>query len=166
MKHLLTYLLLAGLLLGLAGCRLNDMEPEKMREFLDDVVEHIGDSQITHDEGLIGTRVLINSADSYTGEYTAACSDTSGRDVVFGGASIHNRELFLCGSIKAESGTAAVRVRLNAEVLELEPNADGYFETNLKLDNGGNYIMVMYGDFSGLIELTCAYVAQGDADEE
>lgn len=166
MRHTITFLLLAVLLIGLTGCRLNYMEPEEMREFLDGVVEDIGDSQITDDEDLIGTRVLADSGDTYTGDYTAACSDMSGRDVVFGGASIHNRELFLSGAIQTESGKATVRIRMNEEVFELEPNTDGYFETTLKLDNGGNYIMVVYEDFSGSVEMACEYVAQDDAYEE
>lgn len=165
MKHLIIYFLLAGLLLSLAGCRLNYMEPEEMQDFLDGVVENIGDSQITDDEDLIGTRMLADSADAYTGEYTAKCKSVTGRDVIFGGASIHNRELFLSGAVQAESGSAAIRIRLNMDVFELEPDDAGHFETTLKLDNGGNYIMVVYEDFSGSVDLTCEYVVQGDADE-
>lgn len=133
------------------------MEPEAMQEFLDGVVENIGDSQITDDDDLIGARLLVDD-DSYVGEYTAECSHMTGRDVVFGGASIHNRALFLSGHIEAESGKATVRVRMNSEVIELEPDADGYFETTLKLDNGGNYIMVIYEDFSGMLKMTCEYM--------
>ena len=165
MKQPITYLLLTGLVLGLAGCRLNYMEPEEMQNFLDGVVEDIGSSQITDDEDLIGTRVLKDDADSYAGEYTAECESVTGRDVVFGGASIHDRALFLSGTSKTESGEAAVRIRMNDEVFELEPDTDGCFETTLKLDNGGNYIMVVYEDFSGSVEMACEYVAQGDADE-
>lgn len=166
MKQLLTHFLMAGMLLCLTGCRLNYMEPEEMQEFLDGVAENIGDSQITHDEDLIGTRVLADGADSYTGEYTAACSDMTGRDVVFGGASIYDRALFLSGTIKTESGKATVRIRMNDEVLEPYPDADGNFETTLKLESGGNYIMVVYEDFSGSVEMACEYVAQDDAYEE
>lgn len=155
MKQLITYLLLTGLILGLTGCRLNYMEPEEMQDFLDGVVENIGDSQITDDEDLMGTRTLADSDDAYAGEYIAECESVTGRDVVFGGASIHNRELFLSGTVQAESGIATVRIRLNEEVLELEPDGNGYFETTLKLDNGGNYIMVVYEDFSGKVEMTC-----------
>lgn len=154
MKHTLTFLLLAVLLLGLTGCRLNYMEPE---EFLDSIAEAIGDSQLTGDEDLIGTRVLTSDQDSYAGEYIADCDHVTGRDVVFGGASIHNRELFLSGIVKAELGKATIRIRLNDEVIEMEPDADGNFETTLKLDNGGNYIMVVYEDFSGTLEMTCEY---------
>ena len=134
-------------------------------EYLEGIVSDIGDSQITDDEDLIGTRVLKDDADSYAGEYTAECKSVTGREVVFGGASIHNRELFLSGSIDTESGTVTVRIRLNEEVFELEPDADGYFEATLKLDNGGNYIMVVYEDFSGSMELTCGHAVQGDANE-
>lgn len=158
MKQLITYLLLTGLILGLAGCRLNYMEPEEMQDFLDGVVENIGDSQITDDKDLIGIRMLNENSDAHTGEYTTECEAVTGRDVIFGGASIHNRELFLSGTIQAESGKATVRIRLNEEVFEMEPDDDGHFETSLKLDSGGNYIMVVYEDFSGSLEMTCEYM--------
>ena len=157
MKHTTIFLLLTVLLLSLTGCRSDFMEPEAMQDFLDGVVENIGDSQITDDDDLIGARLLVDD-DSYVGEYTAECSHMTGRDVVFGGASIHNRYLFLSGHIETESGNATVRIRMNSEVVELEPDADGYFETTLKLDNGGNYIMVIYEDFSGMLKMTCEYM--------
>ena len=157
MKHVIIFLLLTSLLLSLTGCRSNFMEPEAMQDFLDGVVEDIGDSQVTDDDDLIGARLLVDD-DSYVGEYTAECSHMTGRDVVFGGASIHNRDLFLSGHIETESGNATVRIRMNSEVIELEPDADGHFETTLKLDNGGNYIMVIYEDFSGMLKMTCEYM--------
>ena len=152
MKHLITYLLLAGMLLCLTGCKLNDAE------YLEGIVSEIGDSQITDDKELTGTRVLKDDADHYAGAYTAECDSMTGRDVVFGGASIRNRDLFLSGHIETESGKATVRIRMNDEVVELEPDADGYFETTLKLDNGGNYIMVIYEDFSGVVEMNSEYL--------
>lgn len=157
MKHTIIFLLLTVLLLSLTGCRSDFMEPEAMHEFLDGVVENIGDSQITDDDDLIGARLLVDD-DSYVGEYTAEYSHMTGRDVVFGGASIHNRDLFLSGHIETESGNATVRIRMNSEVVELEPDADGYFETTLKLNNGGNYIMVVYEDFSGTVEMNSEYL--------
>ena len=161
MKHAIIFLFLTSLLLSLNGCKFNYMEPEEMKEFLDGVVENIGDSQVTDDDDLIGERLMVDD-DSYVGEYTAESSHMTGRDVVFGGASIHNRALFLSGHIDAESGKATVRIRMNSEVIELEPDADGYFETTLKLDNGGNYIMVIYDDFSGVVEMNSEYL---DASE-
>ena len=157
MKHAIIFLLLTVLLLSLTGCRSDFMEPEAMQEFLDCVVENIGDSQITDDDDLIGERLLIDN-DSYAGEYSAECNHMTGRDVVFGGASIHNRDLFLYGHIETESGNATVRIRMNSEVVELEPDSDGHFETTLKLDNGGNYIMVIYDVFSGVVEMNSEYL--------
>lgn len=157
MKHTIIILFLAVLLLSLTGCRCNFTEPNEMQEFLNGVVENIGDSQITDDDDLIGARFLVDD-DSYVGEYTTECSHMTGRDVVFGGASIHNRALFLSGHVETESGKATVRIRMNSEVVVLESDADGYFETTLKLDNGGNYIMVIYEDFSGTVEMTCEYI--------
>ena len=128
-----------------------------MQVFLDGVVEDIGNSQITENGDLIGERLLADD-DSYAGEYTAECTHMTGRDIVFGGASIYNRTLVLFGQIETESGNATVRIRMNSEVVELEPDADGYFETTLKLDNGGNYIMVVYEDFSGTVETNSEYL--------
>ena len=157
MKHTIIFLLLTVLLLSLTGCRSDFMEPEAMKEFLDGVVEDIGDSQVTDDDDLIGERLLIDN-DSYAGEYSAECNHMTGRDVVFGGASIYNRDLFLSGHIETESGNATVRIRMNSEVVELEPDSDGHFETTLKLDNGGNYIMVIYDVFSGVVEMNSEYL--------
>ena len=166
MRHLFLFFLMAGLLLCLIGCRLDDMEPEEMQAFLDGVAEGISDCQITDDEDLTGTRLLANSEDSYAGTYTAECSHITGRDVVFGGASIYNRVLFLSGLIKTKSGKATIRIRLNDDVIELEPDGDGNLETALKLQNGGNYIIVVYEDFSGSVEMTCEYVEQYTLYEE
>lgn len=155
MKHTITFLLLSVLLLGLTGCRLNSMEPE---EFLDGVAEAIGDSQLTGDEDLIGTRVLTSGEDSYAGEYTADCDHVTGRDVVFGGASIDTRVLHLSGHIETTSGEARIRIRMNDEVIKLNADEDGYFETELKCTSGGNYVMVDYEDFAGTVEMTCEYI--------
>ena len=157
MKQTIIFLLLTALLLCLTGCRFNFMEPEEMQVFLDGVVEDIGNSQITENGDLIGERLLADD-DSYAGEYTAECTHMTGRDIVFGGASIYNRTLVLFGQIETESGNATVRIRMNSEVVELEPDADGYFETTLKLNNGGNYIMVVYEDFSGTVEMNSEYL--------
>ena len=166
MKHLTIFLLFAGLVLCLSGCRLNHMELEKMQNFLDGVVEEIGDSQITDNEDLVGARSLADSTDPYAGDYMSECDSITGRDVIFGGTSIHNRELFLSGTVQEEGGKATVRIRLNGDVFELEPDDTGNFETTLKLHNGGNYIMVVYEDFSGCVEMACEYAAQDDVYEE
>ena len=136
------------------------MQPEEMHEFLDGIAEDIGNSQITDDEDLFGTRFLQNTEDSYVGEYSADCNHVTGRDVVFGGAYINSKELFLSGNIQSTTGEATVRIRLNNEVTELEPDSDGNFETTLKLSSGGNYIMVVYENFAGTVEMNCEYVAQ------
>lgn len=155
MKHILSFLLIVTLLIGQTGCSHNDMEPEEMAEFWEDVVDNIGDSQITDDENLIGKRMLVNSEDSYAGEYSVECSHVTGRDVIFGGASIHNKDLYLSGNIQTEDGTAKIRIRQNNEVTELEPDTAGNLAVTLELSSGGNYIMVVYEDFTGSIEMNC-----------
>lgn len=153
MKHFAVLLLFACVLLYLPGCRLNDMEPDEMDAYLDGVVEKIGDSQITDDDDLIGQRDLGD--DTYCGSYVANCNNQTGRDVVFGGASIHERVLLCHGSVQVESGTAEIRIRLNDEVIILQTDEKGGFETKLHLKSGGNYIMIDYSNFSGSVEMFC-----------
>lgn len=137
--------------LSLTGCGFADWDSRELLEFADNLVGKLGDSQITPDEDLFGKRFCYD--DVYTGSYRAQCQGSTGKDVIFGGASIESRKLQVHGRIVADSGRAAVRIRMNDEVAVLETDEEGYFETQLHLASGGNYIMVDYEDFSGTVEL-------------
>lgn len=162
MKRLLLILLLLCAVGCLTACNLSEMTPKEMHGFLDNAAAKLGRSQLTEDDGLIGTREA--GEDAFTGAYHAALADATGRDVVFGGASILNRVLKLEGRIAAESGTAAVRIRMNDEVVELMPDADGWFMTEIHMGSGGNYIMIDYTDFIGKAEMHCAYSDRADGE--
>ena len=153
MKHLAGVVLFACMMLCLSGCRLYYMEPSEMDAYLDGVAGKIGDSQITEDDDLIGQRDI--GSDAYCGNYVADCNNQTGRDVVFGGASTHERVLLCHGSVRADTGTAEIRIRLNDEVIILQTDEAGNYETELHLKSGGNYIMIDYSDFSGSIEMFC-----------
>lgn len=156
MKRILLIALLLLTVLSLTACDWADSTPEGMHGFLDDVAGFFGSSQITDDDELIGKRKVAD--DAYTGSYTAECNGSTGRDVVFGGGSILNKTLAIEGQIMAESGSAVVRIRMNDEVVELEPDSDGRFDTELSILSGGNYIMINYSDFAGSVELHSKYV--------
>ena len=160
MKYLATVILFVCVLLCLSGCRLHYMEPREMDAYLDDVAGKIGDSQITEDDDLIGQRDL--SDDVYCGSYVADCNNKTGRDVVFGGASTHERVLRCYGSIQSTEGTAEIRIRLNDEVIILQTDEVGNFETELHLKSGGNYIMIDYSDFTGSVEMFCEYIEESN----
>ena len=127
-------------------------QPKETYRLLSGVVENLGTSQITEEKYLIGVRDL--GKDAYTGTYQAECTGDTGRDVIFGGASLERRQLHIYGSIHTGKGKATVRIRQNEEVKELSVDQDGIFETDLNLENGGNYIMVSYEDFQGSVTLT------------
>lgn len=156
MKRILLISLLLLTALSLAACDWADSTPEGMHGFLDDVAGFFGRSQITDDDELIGKRKTAD--DAYTGSYTAECKGSTGRDVVFGGGSILNKTLSLEGQIMTESGSAVVRIRMNDVIIELEPDNDGRFDTELHILSGGNYIMIDYSDFAGSVELRGKYV--------
>ena len=43
----------------------------------------------------------------------------------------------------------------------ITPDDNGDFETELSLESGGNYIMVLYEEFTGAVELGSAYDKNG-----
>ncbi len=92
------------------------------------------------------------------GQYTADCTEATGRDVVFGGASTQARTIRVYGVIETEAGEAKVRIRRNATVEEYGPDEHGGLELVLDLSGGGNYIMVCYDSFSGTVELHAEYL--------
>lgn len=149
MRKLLMCCLALILTLSLSACGKGDLER------LEDWANKLGQTQITDSKDLIGNREVF--IDDYAGLYEAACEEDSGRDVIFGGASTEERTLYVSGNIKTESGSASVRIRLNKEVMVLTPDENGNFETKLSLESGGNYIMVLYEEFTGTVELRSTY---------
>ncbi|MCI9338594.1 MAG: hypothetical protein HFH93_13860 [Lachnospiraceae bacterium] len=139
------------MVLSLTACGFGGANAWEWLTVADNVAGVLGASQITADEDLLGERVCHDEA--YVGDYEARCLDTTGRDVIFGGGSIEPRRLQVYGRIRTEAGEAAVRIRMNDEVVTLETDEEGYFETELRLKSGGNYIMVDYEAFSGTVEL-------------
>lgn len=165
MKTLLIISLVLCVLLLASGCQWKGGPSGGIYEGLDKLAGNLGSSQITKDDMLIGQRSI--TADAYTGTYSSAGDGQTGRDVVFGGASIEDRVLHCFGEISTESGEACVRIRLNQEVYLLPLDPDGRFETELYLHSGGNYVMIDYTDFVGTVEMTCEYLnEQGSATEE
>lgn len=113
-------------------------------------------TQITKNNKLIGKREFVDD-DSYIGSYSSSCISESDRDVVFGGASVRDKRIVLKARILTESGTAALRVRLGSDVQEYKVDENGYFEKALNFDSGGNYIMIDYDNFTGIVEMTSEY---------
>lgn len=155
MKKFFVVFLAVCMTFSLAAC---NMDGEEVHSFLSGLAKDLGESQITEDSDLIGSRSLAE--DAYTGEYHSLCDGNTGKDVVFGGGSIDTKKLHVYGTIQKDSGSAVVRIRQNEKVTELEPQADGGFETTLSCSSGGNYIMIDYDNFQGNVELHSEYVLE------
>lgn len=154
MKYVAVLICGLCMLFSLSACKLNYEKPQEVFSKLDGIAAKIGQTQITEDDDLIGKRTC---EDAYTGRYDVKCNGETGRDVIFGGASINSRKLHVYGMLNTNSGTAVVRVRQNEDVTELEVQTDGSFEKDLTCSSGGNYIMVNYEDFCGTLELHVEY---------
>ena len=83
------------LLLPLTACRFRYMNPEDVSGFLENLSGIVGSFQITSDHDLIGERGC--GEDAYTGRYWAECEGNTGKDVIFGGASLEGRKLYVSG---------------------------------------------------------------------
>ncbi len=156
MKRMITIALCVCTIFLLSACQFCTLSGEEMVTRFDHAVGKLGQSQITEDKNLIGMRE--NKEDTYTGTYTSSCNGNTGRDVVFGGASIEERTLCVSGYVHDVYGQATIRIRMNDEVIMLQCDEDGYFSTTLNCSTGGNYIMVLYENFTGTVELSCEYL--------
>ncbi len=137
------------LCLSLTGCGENLDKDEILTRF-DALTEHLASSQFTEEKDLIGERAWTDE-NRYQGSYSAHCQAETGRDVIFGGASIQERKIKLKASAEAESGTATLRVRLGTAVEEHA--LEGELDLELDFSGGGNYVMVDYEDFTGTVTL-------------
>lgn len=150
--------ILAGMVtaavLLLCGCGEN-WDKDRILDRWDHITETLAASQFTDEEDLIGVRVW-EDGQHYTGVYAAACEDETGRDVIFGGASIYQRQIRLLVSATPESGTATLRIRQNTEVTEY-PLTDEAMELDLTLQSGGTYIMVDYERYTGTAVLSSVF---------
>lgn len=153
MKKVILIGLLFAMVVSLTACDLKDAAPDELHEMLDDVVGWVGSGQRSTDDELIGKREA--GEDSFSGAYQAKPEKVTGRDVVFGGSSILTRTVKVEGTIHTEEGSAAIRVRMNDEVINLTPDSTGIVETQLHFISGGNYVMVDYKEFTGTVEMTC-----------
>ena len=153
MKKVMLIGILLCMVMSLTACDLKDATPEAMHQTIDGIVGWFGSGQLSKDDELIGKRTAED--DLFSGRYTAQVAGETGRDVVFGGSSILTRTIRLDAEIKAEAGTAEIRVRMNDEVISLTPDEDGRITTVLHFVSGGNYIMVDYENFTGPVEMTC-----------
>ena len=154
MKRLFIAILCIVMVLPLAGC--SGHWKGNAVEGWDKLTNFLSKSQITKDGDLIGERTLSDN-DYYTGSYTAECSNTSGRDVVFGGASVYEKKLKVTAKVETTSGKATFRIRLGSEVEEHTADEEGNLELDLELESGNIYIMIDYSEFTGSVAMTCEY---------
>lgn len=156
MKKFIALLMALSTLFLFSACQMRPIEIEQLKDGYQKFVENLGHSQLTASQDLIGKRT--STADEYTGSYEASCTrSTSGRDVIFGGASLKSREVHVRGTLQREAGKATVRIRMNGKVEELPIDQSGSFEVDCHMESGGNYIMVVYDSFQGSVQLVSEY---------
>ena len=154
MKRFTAAVLILFSMLFLSSCSFK-IDTDKVAEQLDKVFYSISSYQLTSNKNLAGSRELY---DNYTGEYTADYDGQSGREVLFGGASLKNLTISVHGKIYTSSGTARIRLRMNSDVQYIEIDERGNFSATLQLESGGNYIMTELENFCGHIELYSEYI--------
>lgn len=157
MKKTAAVLLILALMLSLTACMSRgSMQFKRADRYFDDLRGAFKMSDVTSSAKLIGEREN-NGKDWFTGSYTAQCEDETGRDTVFGGASARDRRIKVKAYIKAESGSAIIRLRMNGKVFKYAPDTDGNFEREFDFQNGGNYIMIDFDRFTGTVQMTAEY---------
>ena len=155
MKKIISLLLAVIMLFSFTSCIHKD-NAELIIGGIDRMINIFSLSQLTSDSSLIGKR-YYRDRNRCTGSYSASCLSESGRDVIFGGGSARERTVTLKAKILTESGTALIRIRLGSEVKEYKVDGDGNLEKELDFQGGGNYIMIDYENFTGIVDLTAEY---------
>lgn len=130
-----------GVLFGCSDWSNNSDDGNKVIEQLRVWTGTLGRKQITKDSDLYGERTLEQEGDYYSGSYNAQVEQMTGRNVVFGGAGVEDRTVICRGNIETKSGSAAIRVRMNEEVIYLSPDDNGYFEKELSFESGASCII-------------------------
>lgn len=157
MKRLLAALLALAALLSLTACSADFAAKAAFTGF-DGLLSSLGRQQLTDSRDLIGSRRLTGG-DGFDGTYSASCSGESGRDVIFGGASLCQRRVLLTVSVATDSGEATVRIRLGDTVNEYGTDCNSSVELTLDVC-GGSYIMVDYNNFCGRVTMSCSPIEQ------
>lgn len=156
MKKILAIFVVVVLILAFVEIVRKPSAEQIVNDF-DGIVHIISLTQITSDGKLIGKREFVDK-DSYVGDYSSSCISESGRDVIFGGASVKDKKITLSAKILTESGTATLRTRLGSDVKEYTVDKSGCVNLTLNFDGGGNYIMIDYDNFTGTVELASDYL--------
>lgn len=155
MKKILAVFMALCMMFTFGGCR-SRFDVQKAVNLYDHVLEQFGRFMLTRDGKLIGEREFAD--DRYTGTYSANCDGADRKEVVFGGTSVKERKIKLTAFVFTESGAAVIRVRMGERSKVLNVDENGCFEKELVLNGGGNYIMIDYDDFTGIVVLYSEYI--------
>lgn len=156
MKKIVCIFLTILIIVLSTGCvYVKNREPEDIVKDFDKVIGDISQLQIDKTENLCGTR---ENKDNFTGTYKLDVKNETGRECVFGGASINNRRVKLSGNFKVDEGKVTIRVRLNEKVVEISSEDLEDFDEEFDFEGGSNYIIFIYEDFTGKLDLKSEYI--------
>lgn len=159
MKRCITIFISAFLAVCFCSGCVHKRTAQEVVDGFDQLVSQIGQMQITKSESLIGIR---NCMDAYTGDYNTSCGGITGREVIFGGASVKERTITLFGVVHTISGTVKIGVRQNWEIHVCTPEKDGTFSMMVTFSGGGNYVLIDYNDFEGEVYLQSVYEGESE----
>ncbi|MFD1450054.1 hypothetical protein [Oceanobacillus sojae] len=159
-KHLLTLIALTATFILLVGCSsssLNDNEnffSETIRKAGDKITSFFGEPSLTKDKSLEGERAF--GKDDYTGTYEAVYQHFSGRENLFGGASLDGREgktIQITYNANIESGEAKVYWNTADSEKQLLFEGQGEHTENIDLQGGWEYLSLEGDELEGDIQI-------------
>lgn len=133
----------------LSGCT----KDEVLKQY-NNIVQSAGSIALTGNSSLQGTKE--KGIDDYTGSYTADYEDFSDTEYLFGGTSIKReagKELSINCTLEVSEGTVKVFWISGSDEAVTLIETTGTYSDTITLPDGGNYIGIECGDFTGSIEL-------------
>lgn len=136
-------------ILLLIGC-----SKDEALEHYNNIVEKLGEAQLTSDSKLQGKRVF--GEDEYTGTYEAEYHKFSGTEYLFGGTSIEREagnKIEVSCQLEIMDGKAEVFFLSGSDEPVVLIEATDSFDDTITLPDGGNYIGITGEKFKGTVKL-------------
>lgn len=159
-KYLLSVIALTTTFILLAGCSSsgsNDDEnffSESIRKAGDKITGFFGEPSLTKDKSLEGERTF--GEDDYTGTYEAVYQQFSGRENLFGGASLDGSEgktIQITYNANIESGEAEVYWNTADSEKQLLFEGQGEHTANIDSQGGWEYLSLEGDELEGDIKI-------------
>lgn len=156
-RMMLSFLAILFILTGCSSTGANDDEniiTDGIRKAGESATGFAGGGALTDDKSLQGERTF--GADEYAGTYQAEYQSFSGREILFGGASLERKAddtLHIESNVNAQSGEVEIYWTSGESEPELLFHGAGEHSATIQLKGGWEYLSIEGTEFAGDVRI-------------